>query len=161
MAQQGLIDRWVEKLSSDSRSREESIKELVSGLNKTCRDELILALELEAEADHLIYEHLAKDIRGVAAKKRKLVKTIEKSITDLGGEVDKKELENYVVEPDGQFREILKMEAGLGDRLVEQLNLAEDADLQDVAQVIIKLKEENHSHLEAIESIIMKTNTSL
>ncbi|MHC4691077.1 MAG: hypothetical protein ACYS5F_15845 [Planctomycetota bacterium] len=85
MAQQGLLDRWVEKLSSDSQSRDEAIKELVTLLNEDLRDELILAMELEVEADHLIYEHLAKEIRGIAKKKRELVKTIEKLITDLGG----------------------------------------------------------------------------
>jgi hypothetical protein len=161
MAQQGLLDRWVEKLSSDSQSRDEAIKELVTLLNEDLRDELVLAMELEAEADHLIYEHLAKEIRGIAKKKRELVKTIEKLITDLGGNVDKEELENYVAEPNGHFGEILEMETGLGGRFIEQVNLAEDAGLHEAAGVLINLKEKNHSHLETIESVIMKINTSL
>jgi transcription initiation factor TFIIIB Brf1 subunit/transcription initiation factor TFIIB len=161
MSQQGLIDRWIEKLSSDSQSQGEAVKEFVKQLNKDLREELKLAMELEAEADHLIYEHLAKEIREIVKRKNELAKTIEKLITDLGGGIDKKELENYVAEPDGQFREILKVETELGNRFVEQVNLAEDTGLHKAAEVLIDLKEKSYSHLETIENIVMKINTSL
>jgi hypothetical protein len=161
MEQQGLIDRWVEKLSSGSQSSKEAVKELIEQLNEDLRHELILAMELEAEADHVIYKHLANETRVIVEEKKEIAKTIEKLITDLGGDVDKKEVENYVAEPDGQFREILKMEADLGGRFVEQVNLAEDADLHESAEILINLKEKSNSHLERIENIVMKINASL
>ena len=161
MAQESLIDRWVKKLSSDEESQERASKILVKELNEDLRDELILAMELDAEAEHLLYEHLAKETRKIALAKREQAEIIEKLVIELGGEVDKKELESYVAKADGQFKEIIKLESGLSQRLVVQLNIAEDGGLNDAAKTLISLKNEHNKHLEAIESVIMKVNASL
>ena len=161
MVQEGLIDRWIKKLSSDEPLQKEASKKLIARLNEDLRDELKLAMELEAEAAHLLYEHLAKEIRKVAREKRNQAQTIEKLIIDLGGAVDKEEMDSYRAEPDGQFKEIIQLEAELSRRLVEQLNLAEDGGLQEAVSILISLKEEHDRHLEAIENVIMKVNTSL
>jgi hypothetical protein len=161
MAQESLIDRWVKKLSSDEESQERASKILVKALNEDLRDELILAMELDAEAEHLLYEHLAKETRKIAQAKREQAGIIEKLVIELGGEVDKKELESYVAKADGQFKEIIKLESGLSQRLVVQLNIAEDGGLNDAAKTLISLKNEHNKHLEAIESVIMKVNASL
>jgi hypothetical protein len=161
MAQESLIDRWVKKLSSDEESQERASKILVKALNEDLRDELILAMELDAEAEHLLYEHLAKETRKIAQAKREQAEIIEKLVIELGGEVDKKELESYVAKADGQFKEIIKLESGLSQRLVVQLNIAEDGGLNDAAKTLISLKNEHNKHLEAIESVIMKVNASL
>jgi len=161
MAQESLIDRWVRKLSSDDVSQERASKILIKELNEDLRDELILAMELEAESEHLLYEHLAKATRDIAHAKREQAEIIEKLIIELGGEVDKKEIQSYVAKPDGQFKEILKLETGLSARLVEQLNIAEDGGLHDAAKILISLKNEHNEHLEAIENVIMKVNASL
>lgn len=161
MAQESLIDRWVKKLSSDEESQERASKILVKALNEDLRDELILAMELDAEAEHLLYEHLAKETRKIAQAKREQAGIIEKLVIELGGEVDKKELESYVAKADGQFKEIIKLESGLSQRLVVQLNIAEDGGLNDAAKTLISLKNEHNKHLEVIESVIMKVNASL
>lgn len=161
MAQESLIDRWVKKLSSDDESQKRASKILVKELSDDLRNELVLAMELEAESEHLLYEHLAKATKKIAQDKRKQAEIIEKLIIELGGEVDKKEMESYVAKPDGQFKEILELEAGLSARLVEQLNIAEDGGLHDAAKTLIGLKNAHNEHLEAIENVLMKVNTSL
>lgn len=161
MVQESLIDRWVKKLSSDEQSRKEASERLVILLNEDLKDELKLAMELEAEAGHLLYDHLTKETKRIAQEKRKQAKTIEKLIIDLGGTVDKKEMDSYVAEPDGQFKEIIQLESELSRRLVEQLNLAEEGGLHEAVNILIHLKEEHNEHLEAIENVIMKVNTSL
>lgn len=161
MAQESLVDRWIRKLSSDEGSQEKASKILVKALNEDLRDELILAMELEMESEHLLYEHLAKETKKIAQAKREQAEIIEKLIIELGGEVDKKEIESYVAKPDGQFKEILELEANLSERLVEQLNIAEDGGLRDAAKTLISLKNEHNLHLEAIESVLMKVNASL
>jgi hypothetical protein len=161
MAQESLVDRWIRKLSSDEGSQEKASKILVKALNEDLRDELILAMELETESEHLLYEHLAKETKKIAHAKREQAEIIEKLIIELGGEVDKKEIGSYVAKPDGQFKEILELEANLSERLVEQLNIAEDGGLRDAAKTLISLKNEHNIHLEAIENVLMKVNASL
>lgn len=161
MEQESLIDGWVRKLSSDEGSQEKASKILVKELNEDLRDELILAMELEAEAEHLLYEHLTKETKKIAQAKREQAEIIEKLIIELGGEVDKKEIELYVAKAEGQFKEIINLESGLSERLVEQLNMAEDGSLHDAAKTLISLKNEHNKHLEAIENVIMKVNASL
>lgn len=161
MNRQSLIDRWVEELSSDAKLQEESRERLIKTLKEDLRDELILAAELEVEADHLIYEHLAKEARRLSREKQQLAKTIEKLIMDLGGTVDHKDRPAHVAEPDGHFRDILKLESELGERFAEQLNIAEDGGLHHAASVLIKLREAHYRHQEGIEGLIMKINTTL
>ncbi|MCK6619180.1 MAG: hypothetical protein HUU32_22030 [Calditrichaceae bacterium] len=161
MAKQSLIDRWVEELSSDSKSQEESREKLIETLKEDLRDELILAAELEIEANHLIYEHLAKEARRLSREKQQLAKTIEKLIMDLGGTVDNQDRPTHVAEPDGHFRDILKLENELGERFVEQLIIAEDGGLHEAASVLIKFREVHYQHQEGIEGLIMKINTTL
>lgn len=161
MTKQSLIDRWVTDLSSDSKSREAARQQLIEKLKENLRDELILAAELEIEANHLTYDHLAKEARRLSREKQQLARTIEKLIMDLGGTVDNKDAPGYVAEPDGHFRDILKLEAELGEHFVEQLNIAEDGGLHEAARVLIQLKEAHYRHQEGIEGLIMKINTTL
>lgn len=156
-----LIDRWMEKLSTDTKSQTEGVKLLLEKLRENYRDELILAKKLAMEAERLPYLHLTDEAMKLVKEKHEFADFIAKLVTEAGGTVDRSEADGYAADSTGQFTQVLKMETDLGERFVEQLNIAEDCGASEIAKKLIWLKGNHDRHQEAIERLIMKINAAL
>ncbi len=156
-----IIDRWIEKLGNDNPISAEEKEKLVAELQTDYRDEIRLKRMLTAEAEHLPYPHLTEAALKLAEDKQKVADTIRDLIMGLDGSVELEPGDNLSVEATGDFTEILKLENEIGERLVEHANLAEDNGLTEMAQTLLKLKDEHYTHQERIEALIMKTNGTL
>lgn len=161
MEKTGLIDRWIERMSDDAKSRKENTRKLLENLQEIYVEEVKLTRKLEAEANHLPYEHLTKEALKIVKEKGKAAEQMVTMVAQLGGEIDREEANDYTAFANGQFTEVLKMETALGERLVEELNAAEDTGFDDIAATFIELKDLHDKHQEEIERLIMKINAAL
>ena len=155
------VESWIEKLRKDEEGKEARRRELVEKLQRNFNDELILAMELEAEAERLPYAHLQEEVKQLAEKERRHAEQLAELIVDLNGEVDRSIEHTYTAMPDGEFTQLLKVEKELGERIREESNWAEDYGFFHQAKVLRTIDEEHHKHLENIERVIMRINAIL
>ncbi len=153
------VNRWIERLQVDAKGKKEYRQELIRKLQRNYNDEKILAMELEAEARLLPYEHLRKEVLSIARKEHDHAQKIAALIVELGGEVDRHIESTYQAKPDGEFTQLLVVEKELGERLMEEANWAEDYGFWHHARVLRELDAEHHANMEAIERVIMRVNT--
>ncbi|NOX36922.1 MAG: ferritin-like domain-containing protein [Calditrichaeota bacterium] len=152
------VNRWIEKLRKDEGGREAHQQEFIQKLQRNYNDEKILALELEAEAQLLPYDHLKQEVLEIARKEHEHAQKIAQLIRELGGEVDTRIESSYQAKPDGEFTQLLRVEKELGERLMEEANWAEDYGFLHHARVLRELDAEHHMNMENIERVIMRVN---
>ncbi len=155
------VEHWIEKLRRDEDGKSERKRELIEKLQRDFNDELILAMELEAEAERLPYDHLKAEVKQLAELERAHAEEIARLIEDLGGEVDRQIAQTYQAMPDGEFTQLLKVEKELGERIREESNWAEDFGFYHHAKVLREIDEAHHKHMENIERVIMRINAIL
>jgi len=156
-----FIDKAIKTLRQDVDDKDGRRRKLLKMLQKDYQDEMTLAMELEAEAKHLPYEHLQEATKALAEKERSHAQKIEELIQGLGGVIDKKFIDEYQPMPDGQFSEMLRIENELEIRLAEHSNYAEDYGFRHESKVLRDIKNEHHDNVETIERIIMKFNGTI
>lgn len=155
------VENWIEKLRKDEEGKTLRKKELIAKLQRNFNDEMILAMELEAEAKRLPYDHLKEEVLALAQRERDHAENLARLIVELGGEVDRSIEQTYTAMPDGEFTQLLKVEKELGERIREESNWAEDYGFYHHAKVLRDIDEEHHKHMENIERVIMRINAIL
>jgi len=155
------VESWIEKLRKDEEGKRLRKNELIAKLQRNFNDEIILAMELEAEAQRLPYDHLKEEVLALARKEREHAENLARLIVELGGEVDRSVEQTYTAMPDGEFTQLLKVEKELGERIREESNWAEDFGFYHHARVLRDIDEEHHKHIENIERVIMRINAIL
>ncbi len=155
------VESWIEKLRKDEEGKTLRKKELIAKLQRNFNDEMILDMELEAEAKRLPYDHLKGEVLALAQREREHAENLARLIVELGGEVDRSIEQTYTAMPDGEFTQLLKVEKELGERIREESNWAEDYGFYHHAKVLRDIDEEHHKHMENIERVIMRINAIL
>ena len=155
------VNRWIEKLENSQRKDVHLRRDFLNKLQRNFNDEKILAMELEAEAEHLPYDHLREEVLQLAKREHEHAEQLVKLMEDLDGQVDRSVESQYQAKADGEFSELLRVENELGERLREESNWAEDYGLFHHAKVLREIDEEHHEHMEKIEKIIMRVNSTV
>lgn len=160
MSDKSWIDRLIEKLNNDPSENEGGREKLIDLLKEDLVKLIRLTKQLEAEKNHLAYEHLQAEVDRLVEQKKKSIKSLQEIIRKLSGDGAIPESEEEIY-PKGHFKDVVNSEVELYTALSDHANVADDEGFGWVAEELRKVRDENYESIEKIEGIIMRINAEV